>query len=49
MKALLLRLAAGGRSMGFNPMQGGKVRGADLAIFVVTLAVVAAAIVWTLL
>jgi hypothetical protein len=35
--------------MGFNPIQGGKVKAADLAMFVVALAVIAAVVVWALL
>ena len=32
--------------MGFNPMQPGKVRPADLAMFVFGLAMIAAVLVW---
>jgi hypothetical protein len=34
--------------VGFNPIQGGKVKPADLAVFVVALAVIAAVVVWAI-
>jgi len=34
--------------MGFNPMQPGKIKGADLLMFVFGLAMIAAALVWVL-
>lgn len=35
--------------MGFNPMQPGKVKKADLAMFLFGLAMIAAALAWVLL
>jgi hypothetical protein len=34
--------------MGFNPMQRGKVQPADLAVFLIALAVIAAIVVWAI-
>ncbi len=35
--------------MGFNPMQRGKVKPADLAVFLIALAVIAAVVLWAVL